>query len=209
MTKTGTLKKIYIIFTLFLSTIAFTSCVSISSLFTKEGPKITVSRNIMAPGTVTAQELADFFITQNPSIDREEIKQMAALYVYEGLEEGVNYALAFCQMCLETGYLRFGNLVTPEMHNYCGLGAMDAEHPGEMFPTMQLGIRAHIQHLQAYGTTEDQKLKKELVDPRYSWVHKTKFTQDLWGLSGTWATDPEYANKINTIICKLEDFINY
>lgn len=209
MTKTGILKKTYITLTFFLITVIFSSCVSISSLFTKEGPKITVSRNIMAPGTVTAQELADFFITQNPAIDREEIKQMAALYVYEGLEEGVNYALAFSQMCLETGYLRFGNLVTPEMHNYCGLGAMDAEHPGEMFPTMQLGIRAHIQHLQAYGTTEDQKLKKELVDPRYSWVHKTKFTQDLWGLSGTWATDPEYANKINTIICKLEDFINY
>ena len=93
------------------------------------------------------------------------------------------------------------------MHNYCGLGAMDAEHPGESFATMQLGVRAHIQHLQAYGTTEDQQLRNQLIDPRYSWVHKTKYIETIEGLSGTWATDPNYAVKIENILKKLEESV--
>ena len=107
-------------------------------------------------------------------------------------------------MCLETGYLTFGNLVQPEWHNYCGLGAMDAEHPGERFDTPQLGVRAHIQHLQAYATTEEVKLNKALVDPRYNWVHKTKFIEDIFGLTGTWAMDPNYAAKIERILQEME-----
>lgn len=186
----------------------FNSCASITSFFQNKSPEITLSRKIMAPGMITSSELASFFMKQNPEANKEEVEELAQFYVYEGLQEGVNYSLAFCQMCLETGFLRFGNLVTPQMHNYCGLGAMDQEHPGESFATMQLGVRAHIQHLQAYGTTEEQKLKQELVDPRYNWVHKTKYIQDLWGLSGSWATDPEYSNKIESIMCKLEDSIN-
>lgn len=162
----------------------------------------------MAPGFLTSSDLADFFLSQNPAADKKEIQEIATYYVYEGMAEGVNYAVAFAQMCLETGYLKFGNLVTPEMHNYCGLGAMDAEHRGESFATMQLGVRAHIQHLQAYGTTEDQNLNNELIDPRYSWVHKTKFIETIEGLSGTWATDPNYAIKIEAILCKMEELIN-
>lgn len=189
------------------SCMSFISCISISSLFTKETQHITLSRNIMAPGFATSYDLANFFLSQNPNANKEEVFELAFYYVYEGMAEGVNYSVAFAQMCLETGYLKFGNLVTPEMHNYCGLGAMDAEHPGESFATMQLGVRAHIQHLQAYGTTEDQSLKNQLIDPRYSWVHKTKYIQTIEGLSGTWATDPNYAAKIESILCKLEESI--
>lgn len=201
------LYKIFLTASVCFSLLLITSCASITGLFQKNQYNVELSRNIMAPGIVTASQLADFFMTQNPEADFNEVQSLASYYVYEGLEEGVNYALAFCQMCLETGYLKFGNLVTPQMHNYCGLGAMDQEHPGESFETMQLGVRAHIQHLQAYGTTEEQTLKHPLVDPRYSWVHKTKYTKDLWGLSGTWATDPNYGSKINAIMSKLEESI--
>lgn len=176
------------------------------SFFKGRTVPLVLSRDIMAPGKLSALELTDFFYTENPNIPKNEVYSLASFYVYEGLQEGVNYSLAFAQMCLETGYLKFGNLVTKEMNNFCGLGAMDSEHPGESFPTVQIGVRAHIQHLQAYGTTEEVKLKQELVDPRYAWVHKTKYTKDVWGLSGTWATDPNYAKKIDAIMQKLEEF---
>lgn len=195
------------LFLILAISILFESCTSISSLFTKDEYHISISRNIMAPGVLTAIDLAEFFLSQNPNANKEEVYDLATYYVFEGILEGVNYTVAFAQMCLETGYLKFGNLVTPEMHNYCGLGAMDAEHPGESFPTMQLGVRAHIQHLQAYGTTEEQQLKNPLIDPRYTWVHKTKYTKDIEGLAGTWATDPNYAIKIESILCKLEESI--
>lgn len=82
---------------------------------------------------------------------------------------------------------------------------MDAEHPGEIFETEELGVRAHIQHLQAYATTEDVLLNNELIDPRYNWVHKTKFVEDIWGLAGTWATDPLYGSKLNDILSRMEE----
>ena len=184
------------------------SCISISSLFSKPAYKISLSRKIMDPGFFTSVELADFFMSQNPDADRTEVDELAFYYVYEGLSEGINYSVAFAQMCLETGYLKFGNLVTKDMHNYCGLGSTDKDNPGASFATMQLGVRAHIQHLQAYATKEDQPLNNPVVDPRYDWSHKTKYITDITGLAGNWATDPKYSEKIESILCKMEDFYN-
>lgn len=163
-----------------------------------------ISRKLRDQGKLTATQLTRYFISQNPEYDTMQMLNFAFYYVDEAADEGINSDVAFAQMCLETGYLRFGNLVQPEFHNYCGLGAMDADHPGEIFETEKLGVRAHIQHLQAYSTHEDEQLNKELIDPRYSWVHKTKYVETIEGLAGTWATDPDYALKIERILRNME-----
>ena len=170
--------------------------------------KIIISRRIADKGQLTASQLADFFLLQRPDYDYIEIVHFAQYYVVEAAAEGINSDVAFAQMCLETGYLRFGGLVQPDFHNYCGLGAMDAENPGCIFETEQLGVRAHIQHLQAYATHEDQVLNNELIDPRYNWVHKTKYIETIDGLAGTWATDPNYAIKIESILARMEEMFN-
>ena len=194
--------KILIYLSAFLSlAIFFASCKSIPSSYQQP---MELSRNILAVGQLNENQLADYFIKHNPSARKNEIKKFAKIYIEEARAEGINSDVAFAQMCLETGYLTFGNLVQPEWHNYCGLGAMDAEHPGERFDTPQLGVRAHIQHLQAYATTEEVKLNKALVDPRYNWVHKTKFIEDIFGLTGTWAMDPNYAAKLERILQEME-----
>ena len=172
----------------------------------KEKEKLNISRRILDKGLLTADQLAAFFLLNNPEESLEHITVFAQYYIDEAAAEGINSDVAFAQMCLETGYLRFGGLVQPEFHNYCGLGAMDAEHPGEVFETEELGVRAHIQHLQAYATTPDIELHKELVDPRYNWVHKTKYIEDIFGLTGTWATDPHYGEKIDGLLTAMEDF---
>lgn len=164
-----------------------------------------ISRKILGQGQLSAKELSKYFLSQNPQYNKKEIEKLAKLYIEEANFEGINSDVAFAQMCLETGYLRFGNLVTPDMHNYCGLGAIDANNPGEVFENPQLGVRAHIQHLQAYATKEDVKLKGELIDPRYNWVHKTKYIEDIFGLAGNWATDKEYGTKLDTILCRMEE----
>lgn len=194
--------KIFIYLSAFLSlAIFFVSCKSIPSSYQQP---MELSRNILAVGQLNENQLADYFIKHNPSARKKEIKKFAKIYIEEARAEGINSDVAFAQMCLETGYLTFGNLVQPEWHNYCGLGAMNAEHPGERFDTPQLGVRAHIQHLQAYATTEEVKLNKPLVDPRYNWVHKTKFIEDIFGLTGTWAMDPNYAAKLERILQEME-----
>lgn len=170
--------------------------------------KAELSRNILAQGQLSADQLAAFFLSRNPDADRAHITQFAQYYIDEAAIEGINSDAAFAQMCLETGYLRFGGLVQPEFHNYCGLGAMDADHPGEQFESEELGVRAHIQHLQAYATKEETQLNGELIDPRYNWVHKTKYIETIFELTGNWARDPHYGEKIDGLLTAMEDF-NY
>lgn len=187
-----------------LITILFFSCKTLPK--SKEDSKINVSRKILAEGRLSEFQLADFFLANNASEDKNRIINFAKLYIEESSDEGINSDVAFAQMCLETGFLRFGGLVQPDFHNYCGLGATDAEHPGERFETEREGIRAHVQHLHAYAATPEQTLKNELIDPRYNWPHKTKFVQDIFGLTGAWATDPAYGDKIDEILTRMEIF---
>ena len=78
----------------------------------------------------------------------------------------INSDIAFVQMCLKQVFA-FGGLVSEDMNNFCGLGAISREEPGLRFPSMEIGVRAHIQHLQA---CLHEGFTKELVDPRYKWV---------------------------------------
>ena len=92
------------------------------------------------------------------------------------------------------------------MHNYCGLGAIDKEHPGEWFKTEQEGVRAHIQHLHAYATTSEKTLKNPLIDKRYKWVNPRGKAPTIFYLAGTWAADKEYGNKLDKILDNMENF---
>ena len=182
-----------------LPVLFFTSCISL-------GHRQPVSRNLSDPAIKNQNQLVKFFMRQNPEADKKQVKRLAKYYIEEGLAEGINSDCAFVQMCLETGFLRFGNLVTPEMHNYCGLGAIDEEHRGESFETEQLGVRAHIQHLHAYATTEEIQLVNELIDMRYKWVQPRGKAPTVFELAGTWAADREYGNKLDTLLTRLEQF---
>ena len=195
-------KKLIFTITLVITTLLIFACKTVPPA----KQKIELSRNLMAQGQLTATQLAAFFVSRNLDEDSAHITQFAQYYIDEAAAEGINSDVAFAQMCLETGFLKFGGLVQPEFHNYCGLGAMDTYHPGEIFETEELGVRAHIQHLQAYATKEETQLHKELVDPRYNWVHKTKYIEDIFGLTGTWATDPHYGEKIDGLLTAMEDF---
>jgi hypothetical protein len=158
---------------------------------------------IMGRGLTTADHLADFLLNLNAEAERRFTEELAVFYVEEAAIEGVNHDMAFAQMCLETGFLRYGGLVTPDMNNFCGLGALGPGQRGERFPDPRTGVRAHIQHLKGYAT--DEPLRQELVDPRYRWIRYGS-SPAIKGLTGTWATDREYADKINSILRRLYRF---
>ena len=155
---------------------------------------------IMGKGESSAEKLALFLIHENNNTDREFAEELAALYIAEAATEGINHDLAFAQMCLETGFLRYGGLVIPEMNNFCGLGSIGPGQSGEWFPSVEFGVRAHIQHLQAYASEEP--LAGDLVDPRYFFVRRGS-SPVLRDLSGTWAADKLYAEKIELILGRL------
>ena len=165
-----------------------------------------ISREIAGYGIKSAEQLTEFFLDKRSDADEKTVLNLARLYVEEGSFEGINSDVAFVQMCLETGFLKFGNLVQPEWHNYCGLGAIDAAHPGERFETEQLGVRAHIQHLHAYGTSENVKLKNPLVDRRYKYVKPRGKALTVFALSGTWASDRNYGSKLDALLTQLSEY---
>ena len=170
----------------------------------KFGPASFPSDKIIADGRKSAKQLYNFFASKNPNGDLERAKRLAELYVEECKIEGVNSDLAFVQMCHETGFLRFGNLVTPDMNNFCGLGSLSKSNPGVRFETERQGVRAHVQHLQAYGSKN--KLKQALIDPRYKYVTPRGKSPTLAGLTGTWAVDPNYDKKIYSFMKELAHF---
>jgi hypothetical protein len=161
------------------------------------------SENIMGKGMVSNEKLTLFLRLNNPEAKPEFVQMLASTYIDEAADEGVNHDVAFAQMCLETGYLKYGGLVLPEWNNFCGLGAIGPQQPGEVFPDALTGVRAHIQHLKAYASEEP--LKGELVDPRYKWVRKGS-SPGIEGLSGTWAVDKSYSGKIRAILRRLYIF---
>ena len=206
-TKTAFVTKFALFAAVFLISVLITSCQTITQ---KQEPKepVVISRALTAKGVLTAPQLADFFLYNAQTRTREELLEFAQLYIDEAAAENINSDIAFAQMCHETGFLQYGGLVQPQWHNYCGLGAISPEQPGCQFETVQLGVRAHIQHIQAYATTEDVPLNNELVDPRYSWVHKTKYAQTVAELAASWATDPNYAEKLEGLLQRMEAFVN-
>lgn len=164
-----------------------------------------VSPLIYSTGTHTDKELYKFFCSHSKQ-NRSRAKKIAKLYIEECAAEGINSDVAFIQMCHETNFLRYGNLVKKEWNNFCGLGAIDENQPGLRFKTMRLGVRAHIQHLHAYATPEDIVLKNECIDPRYKYVRPRAKATTVEGLSGTWAADKMYAVKLLKYLKELENF---
>jgi hypothetical protein len=157
----------------------------------------------MGRGIVPPKEMAAFLLESNPDVEREFIVELAYIYNEESAVEGVNSDMAFAQMCLETGFLRYGGLVTADMNNFCGLGATGPVERGLSFANPRTGVRAHIQHLKAYATEEP--LKQVLVDPRFHYV-KRGSSPAIEGLAGTWAEDQFYAEKITSILERLYTF---
>ncbi|MEO1147371.1 MAG: N-acetylmuramoyl-L-alanine amidase [Cyanobacteria bacterium J06638_22] len=122
------------------------------------------------------------------------------LYREEAAVEGVDHDIAFCQMCLETDYLRFGGVLRPEQNNFGGLGVPGGSNDEASFPSARIGVRAHIQHLKAYASIAP--LVYPVVDPRFEFV--VRGIAPLVGqLSGRWDAAPDYGDRVMAIVRRL------
>ena len=70
--------------------------------------------------------------------------------------------------------------------------------------TEEEDVIAHIQHLHAYGTTRN--LKGTLIDSRYKYVLPRGKAPTIYELSGTWASDKQYGNKLASLLETLAEF---
>lgn len=127
---------------------------------------------IMGKTQATARQMALFCRSKNaaPQLMSCSLEQLAQIFLEEGEVEGVRGDVAFAQSLHETGYFKFGGIVLPNQNNYAGIGALNGNAKGEAatFPDPRTGVRAQIQHLKAYASTD--ALVNACVDPRFSLV---------------------------------------
>ncbi|MDA3904547.1 MAG: glucosaminidase domain-containing protein [Bacteroidales bacterium] len=171
-----------------------------SFLNTSHSPKKYFSIYIMDQGQSTALDFSTMLLFYNPNLDSSVVESIVNTYIYESQKEGVNQDIAFIQMCLETGFLTYTGSVKSHQNNFAGLGAVNNKASGEYFPDVQTGVRAHIQHLKAYASTHD--LFHELVDDRFRFV-KRGIAPTIYDLTGKWATDKDYAIKLENLLSRL------
>ncbi|MGC1309248.1 MAG: N-acetylmuramoyl-L-alanine amidase [Phormidesmis sp.] len=145
---------------------------------------------IMSHGSTTAMQLGIFLKSENEK-GSDLFPNLPETYRQEANIEGVDYDIAFCQMCVETDFLRFPGPLRADQNNFAGL----ANGAGQLanFESARIGVRAHIQHLKAYASTEP--LVQEKVDPRFDFV-KRGVAPLVGQLSNLWDADPLYGKKI-------------
>lgn len=128
------------------------------------------------------------------------IEDFCRLVVEESASEGVRAEVVFAQAMLETGWLQFGCDVKPEQCNFCGLGATGGGEGGATFSSVREGIRAQVQHLKAYASTDP--LNNPCVDPRFQYVTRG-VAPTLEELNGRWAMSNTYGQSIAAIVEKM------
>jgi fibronectin type 3 domain-containing protein len=101
------------------------------------------------------------------------ITDFANIVYQEAAAEGVKAEVLWAQVILETGWLQFNDTtVTADYCNFGGLGAVDNGGKREVchFTDVGKGLRAQVQHLKAYASTED--LNNPCVDQRFNLVRR-------------------------------------
>lgn len=148
---------------------------------------------IQGESVATVDQMVQFVLNsgKEPRINCS-LEELAQFYIEEGKIEGIKGDMAFAQAVKETNYFTFlrtdgtPSLVLPAQNNYCGLGATNNSEIGQgaWFDTPREGVRAQIQHLKAYASTEP--LRNECIDPRFNLV--TRGCAPCWeDLNGRWA----------------------
>ena len=164
----------------------------------------TVYTSITGTARATVEQMRAYIKKKNPKVAQSVLK-MIPLYISEGTAEGIRGDVAFAQSCLETGNFTFkGSAVTLDQNNFCGMGVTANGMKGNSFKDPKTGIRAQIQHLKAYAST--QPITQKCVDPRYQYVQKGCAPYVEWlGIQENpqgrgWAAGDRYGEKILDIL---------
>jgi hypothetical protein len=147
----------------------------------------------MGESFVPLDKFLALVVPRNPALGKAKWTEVWTGYRDACRAEGVNQTLALVQMLHETNWLKFGGTVQARQNNFAGLGVTGGGVAGLSFPDVQTGALAHVQHLKAYGST--LPLTSTVVDPRFRYV-KRGSAPTLRSLTGRWATDPNYGDKL-------------
>ena len=141
-------------------------------------PSLGAKTPILGTHSIDAEQMYQFVASRNPDL---------------------------CQAIIETGWFRFdnGTAVTPDAHNYCGMGVRRRGDKGCVFGSVREGVTAMIQHLYAYACRHDLPEGEQLLDPRFGYVDRGS-AKSWESLSGRWAMNPRYGKDILDMYRRME-----
>ena len=131
---------------------------------------------IMGGTTVTADTMCSLYNEQGIPYPEEalgaggapDIETFCNIIIEEANAENVRGEVVFAQSMLETGWLSYGGDSEITQFNFAGLGTTGNGVKGNSFPDVRTGLRAQVQHLKAYASSE--ALNQECVDERFDYV---------------------------------------
>ena len=171
---------------------------------------------IMGVTTVTLDEMTSLYEEQGAEYPdslkeggAETIDDFCMIILEESEKEGVRGEVVFVQAMLETGWLQFGGDAVESQFNFSGLGTTGGGVQGNSYPDVRTGIKAQVQHLKAYASTEN--LEEDLVDFRFDMVKRGSAPYVEWlGIQenpngGGWAAGSGYGEKLRTLLTDLKE----
>ena len=123
----------------------------------------------------------------------------ADLYWKYGEQTGLRPEVLYAQAAKETAYGKYTGNVVPEQHTFAGINPVtasgDTTYDHETGATADDGVRAHFNHMAAYGGVQPVGE----VHGRYNVVMSTDWAGTIRMVSelgGRWAPDENYGNSI-------------
>lgn len=161
--------------------------------------------SIQGRSVVDYKNMVEFVKHKSPYA--KDIEEIAKAFINVGEKYNIRGDIAFCQSIIETGWFKFdgGTTVTPDQHNYCGLGVVSKGVKGNSFNTVDSGVTAQIQHLFAYACKDPIPNSEFMIDPRFKYV--SRGVAPHWeDLSNRWAMNANYGNHILAMYEQLKNF---
>lgn len=162
--------------------------------------------NIMGTMRATREQMIQFAKAKNPEF--KDLEAVADAFLSVGKKYGISGDIAFCQSIIETGWFKFdgGTAVTPDQHNYCGMGVTSKGMKGASFDTVVDGVTAQIQHLYCYASKDPIPQGEKLLDPRFfSFIRGTAIHWE--DLSNRWAMNDKYGEHILSLYSQLLEVV--
>ena len=172
---------------------------------------------IMGGTTVTADAMCSLYNEQGIPYPAEalgaggapDIETFCNIIIEEANAENVRGEVVFAQSMLETGWLSYGGDSEITQFNFAGLGTTGNGVKGNSFPDVRTGLRAQVQHLKAYASSE--ALNQECVDERFDYVTRETAPYVEWlGIQenpygGGWAAGKDYGSKLRKILSSVSE----
>jgi hypothetical protein len=173
------------------------------------GPNVTVDSELLAAARAPMTQAEHYLVSQpHGEYSDSDVQTIINLYYATASSAGLDPLLPVAQMVEETGHLT-SFWSQPPRRNFAGIGVTGKPDVGLSFPDFRSSVRAHTGRLLAYalqagtGNQAQRQLIEEALavrplPPQYRGVART-----LNGLTGTWAHDPKYAEKLASVANRI------